>query len=311
MDEAQEVIAASPFHAGEREVQARAGVRAQMDKRGARFIRAFLPDQHRAFFPLLRFLPVAVEDGDGWPAAAILTGPPGFVSSPDPGRLRIAALPDPSDPAAPRIATGAPVGLLGIDTATRRRNRANGRIACVGLTGFEVEVAQSFGNCAQYIQAREVAPVASIPAAREQLDAIDGAARAAIAGADTFFVASGGGGDMDISHRGGRPGFVRVDGDVLTVPDFSGNHYFNTLGNLAATRRAALLFPDFTTGDLLHLAGEVEIVWGGDEVRRFEGAERLWRVRVGSGWRRRGALPLRWSAPEYAPTTLATGTWSL
>ena len=25
----------------------------------------------------------------------------------------------------------------------------------------------------------------------------------------------------DISHRGGRPGFVRVDGDQLTIPDFA------------------------------------------------------------------------------------------
>ena len=59
----------------------------------------------------------------------------------------------------------------------------------------------------------------------------------------------------DISHRGGRPGFVRVDGDVLTIPDFRGNRYFNTLGNLIAEPRASLLFVDFETGDLLQLQG--------------------------------------------------------
>ena len=42
---------------------------------------------------------------------------------------------------------------------------------------------------------------------------------------------------MDISHRGGRPGFVRVDGDVLTIPDFRGNRYFNTLSNLLLEQR--------------------------------------------------------------------------
>jgi hypothetical protein len=94
---------------------------------------------------------------------------------------------------------------------------------------------------------------------------------------------------VDISHRGGRLGFVRVDGDVLTIPDFSGNRHFNTLGNFLVPPRAALLFIDFTRGDLLHLSGTVEIVWDVDEVGQFAGAERLWRVRVSHGWRRRGA----------------------
>ena len=95
----------------------------------------------------------------------------------------------------------------------------------------------------------------------ESLDHLDGAARAAIAAADTFFVASrsrAGNGAMfgaDISHRGGRPGFIRVDGDVLTIPDFRGNRYFNTLGNLLAEPRASLLFVDFASGGLLQLTG--------------------------------------------------------
>jgi hypothetical protein len=97
---------------------------------------------------------------------------------------------------------------------------------------------------------------------------------------------------------------------VLTVPDFAGNRYFNTLGNFVLSDRAAVLFPDFSTGDLLHLAGRVEIVDDGVEARRFPGAERLWRVHVSSGWRGRGALPLRWGPPAYAPTTLATGQWA-
>jgi hypothetical protein len=48
---------------------------------------------------------------------------------------------------------------------------------------------------------------------------------------------------------------------VLTIPDFRGNRFFNTLGNLVSDPRAALLFVDFETGDLLHLQGRVEIDW--------------------------------------------------
>ncbi|MDQ2803521.1 MAG: hypothetical protein M3Y41_12900 [Pseudomonadota bacterium] len=106
-------LVASPFHPGERTMQARAGVRERMDARGGKAIRDLLPEQHRSFFALLPFLPAAFETADGWPAATILAGPPGFVSSPDPRTLRVGALPD--EATAPRLEAGAPVGLLGID----------------------------------------------------------------------------------------------------------------------------------------------------------------------------------------------------
>ena len=295
--------ARSPFHAGEREIQSRVGVRERMDQRGARAIRDFMPEQHRAFFALLPLLFISTQTPEGWPVATALTGPPGFVASPDPRTLRIAGK-------ASTLTRGAPIGILGIDFSTRRRNRANGRIAAIVPGVFDIAVEQSFGNCDQYIQARAIRqwiePTAAPP---EYSDGIDAEARAAIEAADTFLVASGSAAGMDMSHRGGRPGFVRVDGSVLTIPDFSGNRYFNTLGNFALNPRAALLFPDFATGDLLHVAGAVEIVWEGDEVSRFAGAQRLWRLHVTAGVRRRGALGSRWSGPEYAPTTIGTGNW--
>ncbi|WP_306225107.1 pyridoxamine 5'-phosphate oxidase family protein [Bosea beijingensis] len=103
----------------------------------------------------------------------------------------------------------------------------------------------------------------------------------------------------------------RIDGDTLTIPDFAGNSYFNTFGNLLQESRAALLFVDFATGSLLQLQGEAEIVWQGPELVRLDGTERLWRFHVKRGWRRPGALRLRWSAPEFAPTALQTGLWSV
>jgi hypothetical protein len=108
----------------------------------------------------------------------------------------------------------------------------------------------------------------------------------------------------DISHRGGWPGFVRVDGDLLTIPDFRGNRYFNTLGNLIAESRASLLFVDFETGDLLQLQGTAQVDWNGVVAQQFAGAERLWRFHVARGWRRKTTSPLRWSFVEYAPTTV-------
>ncbi|MNS50210.1 Pyridoxamine 5'-phosphate oxidase [compost metagenome] len=118
-----------------------------------------------------------------------------------------------------------------------------------------------------------------------------------------------GGRAVDVSHRGGKPGFVRVDGNVLTIPDFSGNRFFNTLGNLTANPRAGLVFIDFEHGDVLQVSGRAEVVLDSPEIQTFAGAERLWRVHVRRVVRRPGALALRWRFNDYAPTALATGQW--
>jgi predicted pyridoxine 5'-phosphate oxidase superfamily flavin-nucleotide-binding protein len=219
-------------------------------------------------------------------------------------------VPDRDDPAAAWFRPGAPIGLLGIDLATRRRNRANGVIATATDTALVVAVEQSSGNCPQYIHIRDMQAAPAGAGSAERLDRLDPAARAVIETTDTLFVATTGGAEgVDISHRGGKPGFVRVDGDTLTIPDFSGNSYFNTLGNLLLDPRAALLIADFSTGDLLHLQGRTEIVWDIPVEERLAGAERLWRLRVTRAWRRRGALPLRWSLRMLSPGVARTGAW--
>nr|MBA3449081.1 pyridoxamine 5'-phosphate oxidase family protein [Pseudaminobacter sp.] len=100
-----------------------------------------------------------------------------------------------------------------------------------------------------------------------------------------------------------------VEGDTLSIPDFRGNRYFNTLGNLLGEPRAGLLFMDFERGDLLQLQGVVEIDWSGNVDNMVEGAERLWRFRTVRGWRRRAASPLRWSFVGYSPFIERTGVW--
>lgn len=297
------------FHPGERAAQALAGVASPNAA-----IRDYMPDQHRAFFGLLPFLPIATTGADGAPLATILTGPPGFITSPDSNTLHIATRPDGDDPTTPSLRPGAQVGLLGIDLATRRRNRANGVLRSVGPDGLTISVTQSFGNCPQYIQNRiwQNGSVTTWPL--EYLTGLDPASRRLIAQADTFFIASNSGagagamGGVDISHRGGRPGFIATDGGTLTIPDFHGNRYFNTLGNLLLDPRAALLFVDWADGTLLHLQGDAEILW--DQDGGLAGAERLLRISVTGGWRRQGAIPLRWAFQTYAPQLSRTGTWS-
>lgn len=297
------------FHHDEIAAQSLAGHLAK----GRAAIRPFMPDQHREFFALLPYLFTATLDRQGWPMASVLSGRPGFAYSPNPATLRIDALPWSGDPAASGFTAGAPIGLIGVDLTTRRRNRVNGRIGAADTDGFAVEVTQSFGNCPQYIQTRTPIPRPATSAVTESLPALDEAARRTIRAADTLFVASrsrpeaGPDGGLDMSHRGGKPGFVGIEGDTLVVPDFRGNRYYNTLGNLLGDPRAGLLFIDFDSGDLLQVQGTASIDWHPRHAPI--GAERSWRLRVDRAWRRRDGLPFAWRFGDYAPTTLATGVW--
>lgn len=299
------------FHRGEIEIQTRLGVRDKIEQIGRRIIRDHMPDEHRAFFAHLPFVVVGSIDADGRPWASLLAGPPGFVSSPDARTLVVRAHPSDDDPLARTLVPGAALGLLGIELSTRRRNRANGQVVSVNPREFRVAVRESFGNCPKYIQTRVLATAAVAPRREAALDAggnLTTWAREVIDAADTLFVASyaeevpGAPWMADVSHRGGRPGFVRVDADgTLTIPDFTGNFLFNTLGNLLVNPRAGMVIPDFRTGDVLHLSGDTEIVWDGSDVGAFAGADRVWRLRPRAGSGIRAALPLRGAVLEYSP----------
>ncbi|TXI84065.1 MAG: 2Fe-2S iron-sulfur cluster binding domain-containing protein, partial [Cupriavidus sp.] len=160
-------------------------------------------------------------------------------------------------------------------------------------------------------------PADPSPFAPEPIERIDEEARRLIAETDSFFAASyaetANGRRVDVSHRGGRPGFLRVDADdVITIPDFAGNQFFNTLGNIRETGKAGLVFIDWSNGDLLQISGDAEVVLDSPEIAAFEGAERLWRVHPRRIVRRRAGLPLTWAFEEapWSPNLSATGTWA-
>ena len=241
------------------------------------------------------------------------------MSSPTRTALELAARPHPLDPAAAGMHDGAPVGLLGMEMHTRRRNRMNGFLAHTD-GGLRVDVDQSFGNCPRYIQLREFGferdPVAPFSGEAEHLAALDPAARGLIAGADAFFVASYADREdrrqVDVSHRGGKAGFVRVGDDgTLTIPDFDGNLFFNTLGNIVLNGKAGLLFVDYASGDMLQLSGDAAIVFDSPEIAAFQGAERLWTFKPRRIVRRPAGLALRWTFQDggWSDNSLMTGDW--
>lgn len=307
----------SPWHPGEKQLQERVGVADRMEEFGRRVIRDHMPDQHRDFYRQLPFVLLGSVAADGRPWASIAEGSVGFAHSPQPRLLRLDTVLAAGDPAALALQDGAAVGLLGIELHTRRRNRLNGLVQARDEQGLSIAVDQAFGNCPQYIQLRQhLLPVSQslYPVKTERLNHLDEQAQRMIAGADTFFVASyvtlgDGRLAVDVSHRGGQAGFVRVQGNRLSIPDFAGNLHFNTLGNLLLNPQAGLLFIDFTSGDLLQLSGRTELTLEGEEIHAFQGAERLWHVEVEQVIRRCGALALRWDFQSYSPNSLMTGSW--
>jgi ferredoxin-NADP reductase/MOSC domain-containing protein YiiM/predicted pyridoxine 5'-phosphate oxidase superfamily flavin-nucleotide-binding protein len=226
--------------------------------------------------------------------------------------LDVAARPIDGDPVAGALVNGTEIGTLGIDLESRHRNRLNGKVSGSSPTGFQIEVDQVYPNCPQYIQARRVrAPEsASIePRKVHRAGTLGKEDAVLIASADTFFIASqylGETGErnkgVDVSHRGGKPGFVIVPHEsMLLFPDYSGNCMFNTLGNLLINTRTGLLFVDFNSGDTLQVTGEAQILWEPEHAQRFPGAECVVSFSVKETIRIRQALPLSFEFESYSP----------
>lgn len=300
-----EAIADNPFHAGELEAQERAGVGDVAQWAGG-FIRDYLPEQHREFHTSLPFLVVSGADETGLTWVTLVEGEEGFIRSPDSRSLVLDAQIDGQDPLASAFDAGTEVGVVGIELASRRRNRFSGHFR-KSDTGYAIDIRQTFGNCPQYIHERawtRVTPKAPAPAVTSAQ--LSPSQIALIGRSDTLFVGSGHqqGADTpsrgyDASHRGGAPGFVHVsDAGHLHIPDYAGNNFFNTIGNLITDPHIGLIFVDFETGSLLHISGRATIDWQPKNAHDPD-AWRMINVEIDAVIERPGAMSLRWAKQDH------------
>jgi len=295
----------NPFHEGELQAQKRAGV-GDVAKWAGGFIRDYLPEQHRDFHTSLPFLIVSGADPQGQTWITMVDGPQGFATSPDPRRIVLTTQVDPTDPLASAFQNGTDIGVLGIELAHRRRNRFSGAMRATD-DGYAIDIRQTFGNCPQYIHERawtRVAKAGAVTAKSGSALTIDQIAL--IGGSDTMFIGSGHQGaagavsnGFDASHRGGAPGFVHVvDGTHLQIPDYAGNNFFNTIGNLVSNPRIGLLFVDFETGDLLQITGRAFIDWSPERAHDPD-ARRVIDVEIDAVLERPAAVGLRWAKQDH------------
>lgn len=83
-------------------------------------------------------------------------------------------------------------------------------------------------------------------------------------------------GGIDLSPRGGMPGFVQVLTDrSLAIPDRAGNNRLDTMGNLLANREVGLFFVIPGISETLRIRGAAQLtrdpVLSGGFVRRDQG----------------------------------------
>ena len=253
----------SEFHEGELAVQQLAGVRAEADRLAGMLAPPHLDGGPARFLGERTFAALTGRDEEGRLWTSPLVGPPGFLDA-TATTLQIHALPLPGDPLRD-LPAGQPVGLIVMDFARRRRLRVNGVLA---ERNAERPARRRRAGLRQL---PEVHPAATPrrgcrtgrwPRASARGTTLSAAQRALLARTETFFLGTthperG----VDTSHRGGPPGFVRVEDGGLWWPDYPGNNMFSSFGNLAVDDTAAVLVPDFAAGTSLQLSGRATVEW--------------------------------------------------
>ncbi|KAI0204564.1 hypothetical protein F4808DRAFT_448723 [Astrocystis sublimbata] len=229
---------------------------------------------------------------------------------------------------------------LAIDLETRDRVKLAGHFIAGAATGTTPGVAnlqmafgveEALGNCPKYLNKKHIVPHIPDPelvrnssgpaAATKDGLPLPREAVELIAKADLFFIASKhGNGSMDMNHRGGAAGFLRVfqnqesnatrdtgggDGDrggvILVYPEYSGNRLYQTLGNLDSDPVAGLVIPDFETGDVLYLTGRTQTLVAERAAAYMPRTKLAVRLEVMEARFVRNGLPFRGDVIDYSP----------
>ncbi len=298
------------FHEGEVSLHKSLGIDDRLADLGRHMIRDHMPDQHREFFTQLPWVHLAAVDGEGHPWATVRTGKPGFMQTPDNKTLCILSTPPPGEPADLQLSPGSKVSIVGLDTASRRRNRLNGTVKRNADNQLHVAVDQSYGNCPKYIQKRtphqttEATP--SVVSVHSSLDQTDSEL---LKRADTLYIASRAAAlsedprfGVDINHRGGLPGFVSIlNNTTILIPDYKGNNFFNTLGNITHEPRVGIQVIDYVTATLLNLQGQAEILTIEDNELTPPDMGRRLKISITAVTRSTGSFPYQSQETEYSP----------
>ncbi|KAI4614207.1 uncharacterized protein J4E87_009604 [Alternaria ethzedia] len=221
------------------------------------------------------------------------------------------------------------VAGLAIDLMTRKRVKTAGRMIAGTIKDVDVEVEgesnrkqtqlqlvtkieQSLGNCPKYLNQYEIRPALLDPELVSQGSLLSEEGTALISNSDMFFLSTSTEDDMDVNHRGGPPGFVRIiSPTTLAYPEYSGNRLYQSLGNLMLCPKIGLAFPDYETGDVVYITGTTEILAGTDASALLPGSNLAVKITISEFRYVKTGLPFRGTKKTPSPynplvRTLAT-----
>lgn len=298
------------FHDGELIVQKRAK-QTMSAKMNSLAISDQIPRDAKQFIEQKMMVAAGSKDADGNIWASILFGLPGFVYVKNSRTLSIDMnkfyAPE-DEPFLENIKLHSHIGLLMIDLESRLRFRVNGRMQSVSNEEFSIEVEQAYPNCPKYIQSRKIMLVDTLNKNRTGQSTnghvLTEYHQSLIRQSDMFFVASANPEHgVDVSHRGGRPGFVEINSNkCLRVPDYAGNSLFNTLGNFQSYPFAGLVFIDFKRQQLLQLTGKATIIWDSEDINnKTGGTKRFWEFEINSWRESKIPFSASWKFIDYSP----------
>lgn len=255
------------FHSGEREVQRRTG-EVMIANSVGRIVKDVIVGGVINFIEKQPLAIVGSIDSFGQAWASLLLGDFGFAKVLTPKTLifdidKINSTKE--DVFYKNIEENSDLGLLFIELVSRKRFRING-MASINKSKIEIGVQEAYPNCPKYIQRS----VISLPDYFEEIrptitqgNTLSKESKDWLIKADTIFVASlSTNKKVDVSHRGGNPGFIEIiDNDTLKIPDYRGNSMYNTLGNFVQNPNSGILLIDFAKGETLQLTGKSELLF--------------------------------------------------
>ncbi|ATG45626.1 pyridoxamine 5'-phosphate oxidase family protein [Phaeobacter piscinae] len=328
-------------HKGELLLQERLNTPREMIESIPHYIDSDMPQQHADFFVGLSYLPLATLDLDGRPWVSLLitqsaSDPSLDITISGHNTMDVVAESNPYDPFARALMQDPTFGQakrlfagVGVDFSNRRRNKIAGEIRATsveetGKISLHLASDQHLGNCPKYITVRDLAHEQRTAermyhSFQNHTLALPDAAKAVVDQASTVFLATKHSGDetaagtktdMGVNHRGGAPGFTRLyeetDGDQITtylvLPDHSGNRFYQSLGNIETDPQVGLVFPDFTTGDVLYITGDAENLLDDEAEALMPRVSMLTRIKVTGAVFVKDGLNLRLTSDEqYSP----------
>jgi uncharacterized protein len=254
-----------------------------------------VPYQNLSFFTDLKYFPISTLDADGFPWVTLLSDPE--IKFESQIKIKLSANYSTGDPFVEclkkKIVTRYFAGL-GIDFTNRRRNKLSGIIQNSSINGNRVElevlINEYLGNCPKYITVRKLVKKERNPESPIEMKTLNDFSKNIINIASTIFLGTKhiskekDENDVGLNHRGGPPGFVRYyeenSNAFLIIPDYSGNRFFQSLGNIQSDKVAGVLIPDFVNGDLLYCTGLAENLFDEEASNLIPNITLLTRIKI-------------------------------